>query len=86
MNKLYKNFRIFLGILCFVALSQVSLADDPLPPPPPPDHGTNGDHDPLGAPIDGGLTVFLAFAAMYSGREWYKGRKEKLDENDDLLS
>ena len=82
MNKLYIKIRIFLIIICFVALSQVSLADDPLPPPPPGEHGTNGDQDPLGAPIDGGLTVFLAFAAMYSGREWYKGRKEKLGENN----
>ena len=77
MNKLRIKILFFLSIFCFLALSHVALADPPDPPPPPGGHGSNGNQDPLGAPIDGGLSIFLAFAAAYSGREWYKGRKEK---------
>ncbi|MEI6435870.1 MAG: hypothetical protein WCP32_13570 [Bacteroidota bacterium] len=80
MNKLNIRIRFFLSALCFFALSQVALADPPLPPPPPGGHGSAGNQNPLPAPIDGGLTIFLAFAAAYSGREWYKGKKEKLNE------
>ncbi|MCX6278581.1 MAG: hypothetical protein NT004_10835 [Bacteroidetes bacterium] len=81
MNKLNIRIRFFLSALCFFALSQVAIASDPLEPPPPPGgHGSNGNQNPLGAPIDGGLTIFLAFAAAYSGREWYKGKREKLNE------
>jgi hypothetical protein len=30
----------------------------------------------MGAPIDGGLAVFLAFAVGYGSREWLKRKQE----------
>jgi hypothetical protein len=32
----------------------------------------------MGAPIDGGMAIFLAFAAGYAGREWHKRSKKNL--------
>ena len=69
-----------LTICCFVALTQVTMAQDP-PAPPPPEggHGMTENDGPRGIPIDGGLTIFLVFAAGYAGRELLKSRKRKLD-------
>lgn len=70
---------VLLGALLMggVLLSDGIMAQAPPPPPPPPgDHGSGTNKGPLGAPIDGGLAVFIAFAAGYAGREWMKRKKE----------
>lgn len=69
-----------LFLTCFFCLSfgTVSLyADDPPPPPPPGEHGATGNKGPTGAPIGGGVAIFMAFAAAYAGREYYKSRKKE---------
>lgn len=42
------------------------------PPPPPPDPSKGGTNGPIGAPIEGGLTIFLAFAAGCAALEGKK--------------
>jgi hypothetical protein len=60
-------------IALFIILNIGLLAQAPPPPPPDPSSGGNGPvGSPLGAPIDGGLAVFLTFAAGYAALEWRK--------------
>ena len=69
---------VLLGALLMggVLLSDSIMAQAPPPPPPQGEHGSGTNKGPLGAPIDGGLAVFIAFAAGYAGREWMKRKKE----------
>ncbi len=50
-------------------------------PPPPAAHGSEGNQDPKGAPIDGGLGILLALGAGYGGLKLYKNRKKAQEEN-----
>lgn len=71
--------RIFLSvfILALVVLFSNQLFSQAPPPPNPPGaHGSGTNQNPLGAPIDGGMSVFLVFAALYGGREWRKRSEE----------
>lgn len=74
--------RIHSGIL-ILAISMIMLcvanqlhAQSPPPPPDESGKGTNQNQSPLNAPIDGGLSVIMLFAAGFSGREWVKSRKK----------
>jgi len=59
----------------------ISLAQSP--PPPPGDHGSTGNQDPRGAPIDGGLGILLALGAGYGVYKLYRARKkQKNDPNE----
>ncbi len=63
-------------MISFVAIFQQGKAQ--APPPAPDNKGSIANQSPggpLGAPIDGGLTVFIVFAAGYAGWEWAKSRK-----------
>lgn len=81
MKTTLKPFIFALLLLCFMAVVQISVAQSP--PPPPGDKGSSTNQNPMGAPIDGGLTIFLAFAAAYSGREWAKSRGNKRETAED---
>lgn len=75
MKTTVKTFIRGLFILLLTAFSLTSFADDPNPPTVPGDHGHAGDI-PLGAPIDGGLSIFLVLGAGYGARKLYRIRKE----------
>ena len=62
-------------IFMLMAFSKIGFSLEP--PPPPGEKGGNTNQAPLGAPVDGGLTIFLLFAAGYTGLEWVKGRNNK---------
>ncbi|MEI6435485.1 MAG: hypothetical protein WCP32_11615 [Bacteroidota bacterium] len=64
-------------LISFIAISQIGQSQSP-PPPPPGEKGTSDNKTPLQGPIDGGLTVFLAFTAGYVGNEWAKSRRRNL--------
>lgn len=69
-------FTLVIMLLC-LAFSVSVFADGPLEPPPPPgSHGSGENQSPLGSPIDGGLTIFLVFAAAYAGNEFLNRRNE----------
>jgi hypothetical protein len=44
-------------------------SQDPDPPSMPGGHGENGNQQPAGAPIDGGLGILLALGAGYGARK-----------------
>lgn len=78
------NYRNFIRYMMFGALvaigvlfSDMSNGQAPPPPPPPGAHGSGTNQNPLGAPVDGGLSVFLIFAVGYGGHEWIKNKNRK---------
>ena len=75
MKKSLKATIFIMFIFMLMAFSQIGFSQ--APPPPPGEKGSNSNKAPLGSPIDGGLTIFLLFAAGYSTREWVKGRNKK---------
>jgi hypothetical protein len=79
-NKLNRFLGLFL--FCFVMFSGDILAQAP---PPPSDHGGQTNNGPMGAPVDGGVAVFLAFAATFAGREWIKRRKSGKQEEEQSI-
>ncbi len=72
-----KTSRIII-IIAFLIGSLCLFAQDP--PPPPGEHGSTGNQDPSGAPIDGGLGILLALGAAYGGYKLYRKRKQSADE------
>jgi len=78
-----KLFSILLVAL-FVSLSIVASADPPTPPPNPSSGGGGGG--PVGAPIDGGLSILLAMGAAYGGKKLYQARKEKHEDEQEEKS
>ena len=82
MKSTLKPFIISLILIQFFIFTQVLSvrAQAPAPPDPPGSHGTGVNTSPmggspLGAPIDGGASIFLIFAAGYGSREWLKRKK-----------
>lgn len=75
MQKVLYRILLIISFVSLLTFSNIAFGDDP--PPPPGGHGETGNKGPTGSPIGGGLAVFMAFAAGYAGREWYKGRKSK---------
>jgi hypothetical protein len=51
----------------FLVFTMDTMAEDPPPPPPGGGHGQFGNGDPMGAPIEDGLAVFLGFASLLIG-------------------
>jgi hypothetical protein len=82
MKKLLKPLFITFLFVSLILLANVTFAD---PPGPPPGHGSSSDGTPVGAPIDGGLSILLALGAGYGARKFAKARKEK-KEADELTS
>jgi hypothetical protein len=75
MKKSQKATIFTMFVFMFMVFYQIGFSQ--VPPPPPGEKGGNSNQAPLGAPIDGGLTIFLLFAAGYTGREWAKSRSNK---------
>jgi hypothetical protein len=71
INSLKKLFLI--AIISLIAVS-AAFADDPEPPNPGGDPTNNGGN-PVGAPIDGGLSILLLLGAGYGGLKLYKNNK-----------
>jgi len=71
---------IIQGIACllFFLVPIVTLLADPPAPPPPGGDPTESGGVPVGAPIDGGLGILLAFGAAYGGWKLYKMKKRKI--------
>ena len=67
---------IFIVSLMFLALQ--SMGQAPTPPDLPGSHGSPNNHGPTGAPVDGGLTIFLILGACY-GVKSFKGFDRKTD-------
>ena len=84
MKRLLKPLFITFVFVSLIMLAKVTFADTPAPDPPP-GHGSSGDGQPMGAPIDGGLSILLAMGAAYGGKKLYQARKEK-KEADELTS
>lgn len=79
--KTFSKFLSMCGIIAiFCAISLSSYADEPNPPLVPGDHGVAGDV-PVGAPIDGGLSILLVLGAGYGAKKIYslKNAKEEKD-------
>lgn len=60
-----------LALTAIISLSALSMMAQ-APPPPPENAGSGGGPvgAPLAAPLDGGLTVFLVFAAAMAARQF----------------
>ena len=70
------NIRKLILILLFiVAPVSMLMADDPGPPNPGGDPSGNGGQ-PIGAPIDGGLSILLSLGMVYGGWKAYKLKKQ----------
>ena len=81
MRRYYKQILVAVFLCCFIFITKVGHTQGP--PPPPPDLGTSTNKGPLGAPIGGGLAVYLVFSACLAGREWAKIKKLKRETNLD---
>ncbi len=75
-----KKFIAPIAIMMFMLIVTAVRADFPPPPPMPGEgHGSFNDQPagPIGGPIDGGLSIFLALGAMYGGKKLYKAVREE---------
>ena len=76
MKKSLKPMLLPLILLCFLAFSQIGLAQNPPKPPSNDQKGSGGNKGP-GAPIDGGVYVVLAMVAGYGAYKWLKVVQKK---------
>jgi len=83
MKTIFKRGILLSAILLSIFITSVVLADSPSPTGGSPTGGGGGT--PVGAPIDGGLSILLAMGAAYGGKKLYQARKEK-KEADGLMS
>ena len=63
-----------LVLILTIALSQPAMSQPP-PPPPGGGHGLGGNQgsgSQSGAPIGGGMGIFVLLGALYAGRKSYK--------------
>jgi hypothetical protein len=78
INEKINPMKIAIILAIILTVSTFSLIAQP--PPPPDNAGTGGGpigSGPLGAPIDGGLTILLALAGAYAGRKIRIMKSEK---------
>jgi hypothetical protein len=83
MKKMFR--KILILTVVFFGYSLITLADPPGPPSPG-GSPTGSGGTPVGAPIDGGLSILLAMGAAYGGKKLYQARKEKKEAADELMS
>ncbi len=76
--KLWNIFYLLTFAFFFLFSGQPLSAQEP--PPPPGEHGSEGNQDPRGAPIDGGLGILLGLGAVYGSWKVYKSRKKESDQ------
>jgi hypothetical protein len=78
--KKYNIFILLAAVIFFLCSSSISaFADEPNPPIVPGGHGQAGDV-PVGAPIDGGLSILLILGAGYGAKKLYSLRDVKTGE------
>jgi hypothetical protein len=74
-----KIFRLIIAIAFIIIPAVVTFADPPNPPDP--GGGTPGGGGiPVGAPIDGGLSILLAMGAGYGAYKTYNLKKKSKEE------
>jgi len=71
------KYLAFVSLLVLAIFITKPVQADPPAPPPPGGHGSTENQEPSGAPIEGGLSILLAFGAGYGGYKLYRSRKEK---------
>ena len=76
MKNIIKSLAFLALIVGAIFIAKPSMAADPAPQPPQ-GHGSNGNHAPAGAPIDGGLGILLALGAAYGGRKLFLFNRDK---------
>ena len=74
MKKIYSTLTVL--IFAFVLSTSVAMADVPPPPGGSGGTGPGGSDLPVGAPIDGGLTLLLVMGAAYGSKKVF-GKQEK---------
>lgn len=84
MRTIIKRGILLSAILLSLFITSVVLADPPGPPGGNPTGGGGGT--PVGAPIDGGLSILLAMGAAYGGKKLYQARKEKHEDEQEEKS
>ena len=67
--------KLLIAVILVMAPALLTLADTPGPPPPGGDPGLGGT--PVGAPIDGGVSILLALGIGYGTRKIYQLKKNK---------
>jgi hypothetical protein len=86
MRTIIRRGILLSAILLSLFITSVVLADPPGPPSPGGSPTGGGGGTPVGAPIDGGLSILLAMGAAYGGKKLYQARKEKHeDEKEEKL-
>ena len=83
MKTIFKRGILLSAILLSLFITSVVLADPPAPPGGSP---IGGGGTPVGAPIDGGLSILLAMGAAYGGKKLYQARKEKHEDEQEEKS
>ena len=84
MKTIIRRGILLSAILLSIFITSVVLADSTSPPGGSPTGGGGGT--PVGAHIDGGLSILLAMGAAYGGKKLYQARKEKHeDEQEEKL-
>jgi hypothetical protein len=79
MKTLIKTI-ITLFTITLITINPLS-AQNGDPPPPPGEHGQTGNQPPGGgAPITGGIGIFLVLGAVYGGKKVWDFNKKKLAE------
>jgi hypothetical protein len=73
MKKSLNSLFVSLILLFFFALAYTGLAQGP--PPPPSEKGTEYNHGPAGAPIDGGFGILLILGSAYAAKRVFDARK-----------
>ena len=74
MSKLLKKVLLILFLFFALLLNYSVIADPPDPPGTPGNHGSNGNQGPppLGAPVDGGMSILLALGLGYGAYKTYR--------------
>lgn len=83
MKRLARTYILPAAMALFLSISFTqSVLSQPPPPPPPGEHGLGGNQGGAqqGAPIGGGLEIFLLLGAAYAGGKVYLSkRKEEVE-------
>ena len=81
MKQLARTYILPAAMALFLSISFTQTAMSQPPPPPPGGNGLGGNQgagSSQGAPIGGGLEIFLLLGAAYAGGKAYKGKSEKI--------
>jgi hypothetical protein len=77
LNNMNKIKRIIVVLSFIISLTiPLSLLSHDVPPPPA-SHGSDGNQESRGAPVDSGFLILLGFGSIYGGFKCYKLYQEK---------